>query len=610
MNTPHQPKSASASPRYSGHPILQSAAPDTLRRLPVVPAPAQGEAFTSWVDRTASTLGVSPGIAARALGLEYRTNDRTPVFFGIKITPASLNGLRKTTGLAADVLEKMHLSRYDGIILNFEKLTLEYDKPLAGALGKQWLVLSGSRACPHCLARSDAWPLWWRLGIAAICPLHRCLLIDTCPACGIALRRGSTLMPRALLRRTHTAFDVQECGNRQPNPDRPRKPDVCQQRIVDIPTQPVPDALVAIQQRALAIADGGAAQLVGKPVTGAEWFAAVRFIAAVARLVVHDDELAALPNAAAEALATVRDTRHEKRAKYARGGVPDPSAGPATAAEAAALLALAAPIVDAPDRTSGPAYLATWAKSLNEDRVNRYHKLDPLRHLQRPLVMDEMMAATIPHAYRYVSVKGTESKSALEFWHIPQRIDAGDYLDLMAVHLPRIKAATGRPIVSLALARLAGADTWAQASQALGLPTQSPTTYKRIAHRTADLEAFWEATRALADRMKARGLVDYEARRMVLSSLREVPHRVLVPILNPVGQLVTWQRQRHAAAWLWEQLTGGLAEDSPTYADGWEGIKEASIIFARRRFHAELPAEAGNALTAWGMEWLASNGVK
>jgi hypothetical protein len=182
--------------------------------------------------------------------------------------------------------------------------------------------------------------------------------------------------------------------------------------------------------------------------------------------------------------------------------------------------------------------------------------------------------------------------------------------DFAAVHLPGTLATTGRHIVSLALARLAGAQTWAHASQALGVPTCSRTTYRRITQRTADPEAFWEAVRALAAHMTTRGVIDYEARRTALASLREVPGRVLLPILQRAGQNLTWQRQWHAAAWLWEHLTGGQAKDAPTYTEGWDGIKEASIAFARGRFQAELPKEAGEALLSWGEQRLASSGIR
>ncbi|QKZ17523.1 hypothetical protein [Streptomyces chartreusis] len=87
---------------------------------------------------------------------------------------------------------------------------------------------------------------------------------------------------------------------------------------------------------------------------------------------------------------------------------------------------------------------------------------------------------------------------------------------------------------------------------------------------------FVEATKALAARMITRGPIDYEARRAALSTLREVPGRVLLPILKLAGLQLTWQRQRHVAGWLWEHLTGGEARDAPTYAEDINGVKEAS----------------------------------
>ncbi|WP_461089817.1 hypothetical protein [Streptomyces incanus] len=223
-------------------------------------------------------------------------------------------------------------------------------------------------------------------------------------------------------------------------------------------------------------------------------------------------------------------------------------------------------------------------------------------------MMDEMMAVTVTPAPRSRADHARDG-ATLEFRHIPQRIGVEEYDAFSAVLLPGLLPATGRHIVSLALARLAGAQTWAHASQALGVPTGSRRTYRRITQRTADPEAFWEAVRALAAHMTTRGLIDYEARRTALTRLREVPGRVLLPILQPAGQNLTWQRQRHAAAWLWEHLTGGQAKDAPTYAEGWDGSKEASIAFARGRFHAELSQEAGDALLSWGRQWLAVQGL-
>jgi hypothetical protein len=40
------------------------------------------------------------------------------------------------------------------------------------------------RLCPHCLRERLVWWAIWDLALVAACPLHRCLLINQCPACG------------------------------------------------------------------------------------------------------------------------------------------------------------------------------------------------------------------------------------------------------------------------------------------------------------------------------------------------------------------------------------------------------------------------------------------
>ena len=91
MSNAHLAGPTAARRRGADHPQL-SAHATRLRRLPVVPAPVEGEAFHSWVDRAAIKLDVPPGIAARALGLEFSSAGkmRRPLFFGVTLTPASL----------------------------------------------------------------------------------------------------------------------------------------------------------------------------------------------------------------------------------------------------------------------------------------------------------------------------------------------------------------------------------------------------------------------------------------------------------------------------------------------------------------------------------------
>ncbi|KOT90408.1 hypothetical protein ADK86_26280 [Streptomyces sp. NRRL F-5755] len=282
------------------------------------------------------------------------------------------------------------------------------------------------------------------------------MLIDTCPACSIALRRGTTTKPAVLLRRHPKGLDAKECGNRTFHPQRPREAQVCRQRLTDIPTQPAPEALAAFQQRVLAIADGQAARVAGKPVSGADWFATVRFVAAAARLVIHDDELGDLPDALAHALAAARETRHESRTKHSSGGVSAPGAKPESAAAAAAILALAAPVVDAPAPDAGGHYLAAWTRRLAEERKTRHHGMDPLRKIHRPPIVDEMSVtdqkatAAIPRPYPLARAKPAKATAALEIRHIPHRIGTDDYHDLMAAHLPTTLPSLGRHFAALA----------------------------------------------------------------------------------------------------------------------------------------------------------------
>ncbi|MER6471568.1 hypothetical protein [Streptomyces collinus] len=64
----------------------------------------------------AAVLGVPPGVAARALGLECRQwgSSTRPLFFGVTLTPASLAGLRNATGSRTAELRQMQVDRYTG----------------------------------------------------------------------------------------------------------------------------------------------------------------------------------------------------------------------------------------------------------------------------------------------------------------------------------------------------------------------------------------------------------------------------------------------------------------------------------------------------------------
>ncbi|MGW6358563.1 TniQ family protein [Streptomyces sp. NPDC055092] len=357
----------------------------------MVPKPARGEAFASWVDRVAGKLETAPGLAAHALGLECRgrASSTRPVFFGVTLTPASLSGLREATGLAPRDLRRMQLARYDGTALDLSGLDLSRETSLTAVAVREWMMATSSRACPHCLAESPVWPLWWRLGIAA-CPVHRCLLIDVCPGCGVRLRRGSERAVRGLLTRPPLPGPG-ECANRPPGGPKGRA-GLCRQLLAALPTVAVPDQLVDFQRHALAVADGSPVRLAGVPVSGADWFAALRFLTAMARLAADDDDFTALPAFVAEAFLHGQQLRE---AKQHGGSGSQLGAMPATPALALASLALTSRVLDAPHEDAGAGHLARWAQRAAARRRTQ-GRTDPLRHLPRPAVLDHMAAAVAP----------------------------------------------------------------------------------------------------------------------------------------------------------------------------------------------------------------------
>ena len=526
------------------------------------------------------------------------------MFFGVTLTPASLAGLRDATGLEAAELRRMQLARYGRTVLDLTGLDVAREASLRAVAAREWMMPTWSRACPRCLGQEWVWPLWWRLGIAALCPVHRCLLVDACPQCGVRLLRGGERVPRGLLTRPPLP-EPGECANRPPTGPRGRA-GLCRKPLADIPARDVPEVLVDLQRRVLAIAEGSPARVGGERISSADWFAAVRYVTAMARLVAADEDVAGLPSFVAEAFVEDR----QRRAGRPRGGSGTQLAVmPAAAGQALAVLALADRVLSAAG-TDSADLLASWVGRLAAQRRVR-GGADPLRHLPRPAVVGRMTAAVAPRPSRVAGALQAAGGSVLEVRHIPHLVDRGDYMELMVAHLPGTAEVSGRRLTALALARLAGAGSWRQSAAALDMDARrAARVANTVVQRISDPEAFWTAVGTVATRIHERGWVDYAARRAVFCDMREVPHRALTLIFHPLGRVVTWQRQRHAAAWVWQYFTGGDVREAPAYALGWEDDTRAeSRREGWRRFRTSLPVAAEQALVAWGMTRLARKGI-
>ncbi|SFD01585.1 TniQ protein [Streptomyces aidingensis] len=575
------------------------------RRLPAVLRPAVGEAFASWIDRLAWQIGIAPGDAVRVLGLECRQvrSATRPLFFGIALTETSAHRASVATGLTAGELAGMQLAAFDGGALDFTGLDLTSERSVTPLVHREWALFTGSRACPRCLVETPVWPLWWRLGTAAVCPRHRVLLIDSCPGCGIRLRGGYARRGRGLISRA-LGVDPGRCNNHV-RPESGGTSRLCDQLLGDLPSVAVPDALVEAQRGALRAADGKPRPVAGQAVDAAEWFGWLRFACALVRFAAPAQDtpaLAGLTDQVTAAFAAYQQ-RQEPGVQEDRGGLRTRvQQSPPTAAHAAALLAITQPLLVSPTVSKVSQWLGSWLDAAGQVRQANPYKTDPLRLVPRPERLETLIAPLRSSPYRVSgALRARPGLAGVRPANIPHLLDHGDYQDLIASHLPGTAPLTGRRLAALALARLTGAGSWAEAAAVLGMDAAvAARIYGAVVKRVPGPDAFWDAVREAGARMRSRGLVDYAARRAALANLTEVPHAVLFPVCHRLGRPVTPQRRRHAAAWLWQHLTSGDIREAPAYASNWPGATTASIRDGARRFAAWIPTSVAQALTAWG----------
>lgn len=581
--------------------VLPTALP---RRIAVVILPRDGESFASWVDRFAADYQIPPGLAATQLGLEirtYHTSDVRPVFYGLALSDATRTRLVAATGLDPAVLDDMQMSRYDGTALDLTGLDLSNEASLRRLMQLEWFLVHGSRSCPLCLAERPVWPTWWRLGIAAVCPIHKVLLMDSCPRCGIGLRRGYVGHPRGLSR--VVVADPTQCGNYA---NRSR----CPQPMATMPTIPVDDYLVAAQQVALRTADGQTATIAGSPVEPAQWFQALKYLAAMIRFsgATVDPPHRADRNTRAWMRAFACEYQQRRHAGKINPG--SLRAIPPSAEHAAGLLAATHLLFAATDHHACAQGIAPIVEAMTATR-RRHGGHNPLRHVRAPEPLATILDELIPPSSRVAGAVPTlTDPGRVEARHVPQQLDREDYRELIACHLPGTAEPSGRRFAALAVAHLLGATSWAHAGRQLDMDQRKTARASDVVlRRITAVSAFWTAISETVDRLGRRPLVDFAARRAALADLIEVPAEVLTVGCRPLGFPVTPQRRRHAAAWIWAEFTRADVRDAPAYAAEWAGATPESVREGIRKFAAWLPAPVEADLRRWATALLNEKGI-
>ncbi|WP_424532578.1 TniQ family protein [Sphaerisporangium viridialbum] len=173
------------------HLELEERQPDRppMRRLALVPSPADGEAFHSWFFRLVETQHSHRDTIAPLLGLPAYTPQRYTLgedFLTIYDGEYIFENLRDATGLRARAMMRMALVGQGGQFITYSWTGTTNTRP--------WPWRTDTAAvCPRCLADPDPiWRITWHLLPCVVCPIHRVYLIGWCPSCHTRISVGDT----------------------------------------------------------------------------------------------------------------------------------------------------------------------------------------------------------------------------------------------------------------------------------------------------------------------------------------------------------------------------------------------------------------------------------
>nr|VTP02046.1 DNA-binding transcriptional activator GcvA [Mycobacterium riyadhense] len=157
---------------------------NAVRTLPIRLKPIPGEAIDSWLEALAHRNHTVQADLLAAV--RPATDQRHPSIqnrWVIQMYAQETRAVSAATGIDQAAITAMTLSHYAERALRIDPKTQTISRTFPWGRGR------GSRYCPHCLAETGGrWQLAWRLGWSFACLRHRCLLADTCPACGRAQR--------------------------------------------------------------------------------------------------------------------------------------------------------------------------------------------------------------------------------------------------------------------------------------------------------------------------------------------------------------------------------------------------------------------------------------
>jgi hypothetical protein len=559
------------------------------RTLPIRVPPLPGEALDSWLEATAARLDMPLRAVIGPLGLarvRAAGNKKIkPPEWVVCLQAEEAEHLATVTGVGAAGLHAMTLRPFDGQAIQLNLATRSVE---AQALwGRR-----GSRFCPDCLADSGGrWQIRWRLGWSFACLAHRRLLADTCPRCHRVARLkmpSLTLVPApgrcglpqlGAVRRLHTPrcdYPLTDTPTIRLSADSPILQ--AQQLINDLLTDPTAcQRLLPIYPREQA--------------TSRQFFIDLKALAAKVVARAHDTDLT--PFAPIELVAELRRYVTARAGRTRIGFAAPPSTAVIAPAVTAAIHMLRAGDFTTAEERTRTLVTAANSRPLTSGNSDNWGRLisPTLRAIiASPAVRRQAAGGRISHRASPdgVALPAAQHAATARAPHLPAAIWPWWALRLIppTAHTPR----TTRKALSLCLLRVGTRITKTNAANLLqpGAASESAIAYLlHLLDRSEHGEHVIAVLTMLADTLDSHGSpIDYARRRAVFGARRDfITRRQWQRIIGPNTPDPGWL---HAQRWLFEQLTGSLAESAPAPLT----LTRADLV-AYQDFRARLlPAEA------------------
>ncbi|MFC6088109.1 TniQ family protein [Saccharothrix lopnurensis] len=213
-----------------------------------MPVPHGGEAFTSWVARSADTHKITIDQMLAYLGLPFSL---PVVRNGVELTAEHLESVTAATGLDEQRVRAMLLTA-QGSGTGPRLLSWNWNRSRHRT---PWpLRPTGSAVCPECVAQEPTiWKRDWRFLTVVACPEHRLYLHSWCPACRAPIQIGGQSRylstcggPSAEFMRRRSPDGRWHRPNSRP---RGRRASGCGAQWAELPRYPVTsDRVLALQE--------------------------------------------------------------------------------------------------------------------------------------------------------------------------------------------------------------------------------------------------------------------------------------------------------------------------------------------------------------------------